>query len=172
MEEQPRNDVQPQEVSEEMSLEAMRTKCEEYLAGWKRSQADYQNSQREAEYDRKERTKYANERLLHGILPMIDQLARAMAFVPDTSTLPEEQRKIWENWLMGVRAVQQLWEQNVQTFGLTRIPAEGSFDPSLHEAAGQESVEGKETDTILRVLEDGWKLHDKVLRPAKVVIAT
>ncbi|MCR4256490.1 MAG: nucleotide exchange factor GrpE, partial [Candidatus Uhrbacteria bacterium] len=55
--------------------------------------------------------------------------------------------------------------------GLERITSEGIFDPDQHEAVGEESVEGKESASIVRVMQDGWMLHGKVLRPTKVIIS-
>jgi len=145
--------------------------CAEYLAGWKRAQADYQNLKKDVERDRAEFTKYANERLLHELLPAIDQFALVVRHQPDPSTLPVESRKVWENWLAGVRAVQSHWDRLAASVGLERIPVEGKFDPSIHDAAGEEEAEGAEPGTIVKVVSDGWRLHGKVLRPARVIVA-
>jgi molecular chaperone GrpE len=144
--------------------------CDEYMAGWKRAQADYQNLKRETERERGEVSKYANERLLSDLLPAIDQFGIALRFTPDASTLPEDQRKVWENWLVGIRAVQSLWDQATSGVGLERIPTDGAFDPMLHDAAGEEESQEKPSGTILKVLQDGWRLHGKVLRPARVIV--
>lgn len=146
-------------------------KCEEYLGGWKRAQADYQNLKRDVERDKTEYVKFANERLLQDLLPAIDQYALAVQHIPDVAALPGAERKIWDNWLVGVRAVQSLWEQTARTVGLERIVTEGMFDPSKHDAASEEEAEGKPSGTIIRVVQDGWQLHGKVLRPARVIIA-
>jgi molecular chaperone GrpE len=145
--------------------------CDEYLSGWKRAQADYQNLKKESEREKMEFAKYANERLLSDLLPALDQFALALRFVPDTATLPEEEKKKWNNWLIGIKAVATLWEQAAKSAGLERITSEGAFDPMKHEAVGEESVEEKESGSIIRVMEDGWALNGKVLRPAKVIIS-
>ncbi len=147
-------------------------KCEDYLAGWKRAQADYQNLKKASEQERAEFAKYANERLIHELLPAIDQFALALQFIPATDDLPEDQRKKWENWLLGIKAVQAHWERVTASVGLERIGAQGMFDPALHDAVGEEAAEGSAPGTILRITQDGWKLHGKVLRHAKVIIAT
>ncbi len=146
--------------------------CEEAMAGWKRAQADYQNLKRDAERERGEMSKYANERLLGQLLPAIDQFAVALRFAPDPTRLPESERLVWENWLVGIRAVQSLWDQAASGIGLERIPTDGMFDPSLHDAAGEETREGSPSGTILTILQDGWRLHGKVLRPTRVIVAT
>jgi molecular chaperone GrpE len=145
-------------------------KTEEYLAGWRRAQADYQNLKRETEREKQDFTKYANERLLQELLPALDQFSLAMKFLPDTKPLPDDQRKTWENWLIGIRAVQGLWDQAATSVGLERIKTDGKFDPMVHDAVGEEVADDKESGSILKVLQDGWKLHGKVLRHAKVVI--
>jgi molecular chaperone GrpE len=145
--------------------------CESYLAGWKRAQADYQNLKREVERERAEMTKYANQRLLADLLPAIDQFALALHFMPEVSSLSEASREAWENWLKGLRAVQSLWDQVAKDVGLEHIPTDGSFDPFLHEAAGEDTVEGQVSGTIASVLQAGWRLHGKVLRPARVIVA-
>lgn len=141
--------------------------CEEYLAGWKRAQADYQNLKKETEREKTEFAKYANERLLTELLPAIDQFGIAMRHAPTA----DADQKTWANWAQGVRAVQSLWEQAAKSVGLERISTDGAFDPSMHDAVGEEKAEGADSGSIVRVVMEGWKLHGKVLRPAKVILA-
>lgn len=158
-------------ANDQDAVAELTARCEEYLAGWKRAQADYQNAKREAERDRAEFAKYANERLLTDFLPAIDQFSLALRHVPDADALPEEHQKVWKNWLVGVQAVRSLWEQAATSAGLERVPTEGMFDPHLHDAAGEEAQEGAEDGSIVRVVQDGWRLYGKVLRPARVIVA-
>ncbi|MCE9586363.1 nucleotide exchange factor GrpE [Candidatus Uhrbacteria bacterium] len=154
----------------EIDIDALKKESEEYLAGWKRAQADYQNLKKDSERAASEYAKFANERLLSDLLPAIDQFNLALAFIPDTSTLSPDEKKKWDNWLVGIKAVKSLWDHAAQNAGLSRVPVDGTFDPMLHDAAGTESVEGKESGTIVRVVQEGWSLHGKVLRPARVII--
>ena len=158
------------DVSSIASDAASCVQCETYLSGWKRAQADYQNLKRQSDQERTEFAKYANERLLGELLPAIDQFGLALAYIPSTESLPEEQRKVWENWLNGVRAVGTLWNGMTDSIGLERIPTDGLFNPTLHDAAGEEVAEGKESGMIQKVLQEGWLLHGKVLRPARVIL--
>ena len=153
-----------------LPLSGNRVTCQEYLAGWKRAQADYQNLLRQTQQERGELVKFANERLLADLLPAIDQFGLAMHHIPTTETLSEDQRRVWENWLQGVRAVGAAWDSMASTIGLERIPIDGPFDPAMHDAAGEETMEGKSAGSISRVLQDGWQLHGKVLRPARVIL--
>ena len=145
-------------------------KCADYLAGWKRAQADYQNLQRERERDRQELTKFANERLLRDLLPAFDQYQLVMRYIPSTEQLPEEAKRTWEQWLVGTKAVHSLWKQAAEQAGLEIIPTDGVFDPQWHEAVAEEPSDQPE-GSIIRVLTPGWKLHGRVLRAARVVIA-
>lgn len=142
-------------------------KCDEYLSGWKRAQADYQNLKKDIEREKTEYAKYANERLLSDLLPALDQFALALQHVPSETADP----KSWNNWLTGIKAVQSLWEQAAKAQGLERIDTSGAFDPTKHEAVGTEEAEGKESGTIIRVMQEGWSLNGKIIRPARVIIS-
>jgi len=158
----PSNDAQGQDQC---------VKCEEYLAGWKRAQADYANLKKETERERVEFAKYANERLLQELLPAIDQYETALKFTPDVSVLPDDMRKKLENWIAGLKAVQSLWEGSFRSIGLEKVPTTGAFDPQIHEAVGHEAAPDIPKDHVMRVMQDGWRLHGKLLRPAKVIVA-
>ena len=145
-------------------------KCADYLAGWKRAQADYANLKRESELARSNFSKYANERLIDSLLPGIDQYDMAMRFVPDVSSIDEASRKPLDNWLTGLKAVRSSWESAFQEIGLEKVPTDGNFDPLLHEAVAEEESE-LPASKIVRVMQDGWRLNGKLLRPARVIIA-
>ncbi|MFH1078450.1 MAG: nucleotide exchange factor GrpE [Patescibacteria group bacterium] len=159
---------------EQMTSEGEMTECAqcaEYLAGWKRCKADYENLLKETERRRVEFTKYANEELLSVLLPAIDQYETALAFTPDVSALPEETQKPLKNWIIGLHAVRDLWETAFSQIGLEKVPTDGAFDPSIHEAIDQEASESVAPGNIVKVIQDGWRIRDKLLRPAKVIVA-
>ncbi len=145
--------------------------CEEYLAGWKRAQADYQNVKKEMERERSEIMSRANERLLERLLPVIDQFALAMQFLPDVEQLPEDLRPKWKNWVIGLAAIQTQWMQTASAEGLEPIETSGVFDPHVHEAVSEEPSESIAPGSIVRTIQTGWKLHGRVLRHARVVVA-
>ena len=159
-----------QAPSPESATPASCQHCEEYLAGWKRAQADYQNLQRQIEQERVERAKFANERLLSSLLPAIDQFSLALSFIPSTDALPDAEKKSWNTWLVGIKAVSSLWNQTATQAGLEMIPTNIPFDPQLHEAVAEEASDQPE-GTIIRVVQSGWRLHGKVLQPARVMVA-
>ena len=143
------------------NLETLNAKCDEYLAGWKRAQADYVNLQKNAEREKSEYFKFAHQGLLEELLPAIDQFDMAMDHAPN---IPEIQ-----NWMTGLKAVKGSWESVFKGIGLEKVATSGAFDPLIHEAVGEEA--GNEEGKIVRVVQSGWQLHGKLLRPAKVIIA-
>lgn len=145
--------------------------CGEYLAGWKRAQADYANLKRETEKEKIEFSKFANERLLSNLLPAIDSFDTALAFVPDVTGLPDDRRDRIEKWIAGMRAVRQLWENAFREIGLENVPTSGAFDPLIHEAVGEERSETTPQGTVIRTVQSGWRLNGKLLRPAKVIVS-
>ncbi|MFA6099660.1 MAG: nucleotide exchange factor GrpE [Patescibacteria group bacterium] len=145
-------------------------KCDEYLAGWKRAQADYANLKKEYEKARSEIAVNANENLLYELLPAIDHFEIALQHLPDISSLPDGEKTKIQSWLTGITAVKQLWEQTFKEIGLENVEVDGEFDPSKHEAVGSEEDSSKSDHAILRVIQQGWKYNAKVLRPAKVIV--
>lgn len=138
---------------------------DEYLAGWQRIQADYKNREREIEEYKKNITKFANSNLVKDILPVLDGYDMARA-----------NKEMWEsvdqNWRVGVeylfsQLLKVLENNGVQTFG-----TEGEvYNPALHEAVETVKVEEKDkSDKILSVLQKGYAIGDKVLRPARVKV--
>ncbi|MDF1496935.1 MAG: nucleotide exchange factor GrpE [Patescibacteria group bacterium] len=164
-------DQHQDEVAEHEMVEvADCAKCPEYLAGWKRAVADYENLKRQTAEDKINFSRYAHEQMLLDILPAIDQFETALNHIPDTAEIPELQKKQIDNWLIGIKAVNSLWEQMFQNIGLVKINTDGEFDPNLHNAVSQESDPDKPKGAILKTIQSGWMLKDTVLRPAKVVV--
>lgn len=145
---------------------------DEYLAGWKRAQADYANLQKEMEKARQEYAKYASEECLIKLLPAIDQYLVALRFQPSLDAIPNgDERRKFETWVTGLQAVATLWEQAAKECGLEQVPATGPLDPAQHEAVSEEAHEDIPAGHIIRIAETGWKLNGKLLRPAKVVMS-
>lgn len=146
--------------------------CPEYLAGWKRAQADYANLKRDTERERADYAKFANQRLLDAMLPAIDQFEQALMFLPDLSNVPDVERKKVENWIVGMKAVKSLWSNVFTEIGLEQVATDGHFDLAIHEVVGQESRPELPEGQIIRVVMPGWKLNGKLLRPAKVIVVS
>jgi molecular chaperone GrpE len=165
-EEKQNNEKLPQEAAPEgtenleKELAEAKKKAEEYLANWQRAQADFINYKRRAEQDRLEFNKFANANLCCSILPVVDDLERAI------NAIPEEYAK--SDWVEGVKLVERKFKTILEGQGVKPICALGmDFDPNLHEAIRQEK--GKE-GMVIGELQKGYTLNDKLLRPARVVV--
>jgi molecular chaperone GrpE len=135
------------------------TKAEANLIGWQRAQADFSNYKRYAEQDKAETCKFANAGLLSSILPILDDFDRALATIP-----PEEKA----NWVEGLKLIDRKLRDTLTKQGVTPIQALGmEFDPRTMEAI---TVAKGQRDMVVQELERGYKLQDKVIRPAKVIV--
>jgi len=142
---------------------AEQIKADDYLDKWRRSTADMANMRRRHDQDRLETIRQANAALLKAILPVLDSFERAVALAPAEG---EEQ-----NWASGVLQIERQLHVVLEREGMARIEAIGKpFDPNEHEALVQEESDLPE-DTVTGELQRGYRLHDRVLRPAMVKVA-
>jgi len=155
------------EVGELEDIEALKqalaeekAKAEANLAGWQRAQADFINYKRRSEQEREELGMFANSGFILKLLPILDDWERALASIPDDLADP--------SWVDGIRLIERKFRGILEAQGLSPIKAVGEpFDPKLHEAAMQ--GKGKE-GIVVDELQKGYKLYDRVIRPAKVVV--
>ena len=165
-EEAQNNELEPETVeieeteSLEQALSEEKKKAEEYLANWQRAQADFINYKRRTEQERLELSRFANANLMLGLLPVLDDLERALEAVPP--------RLAKNEWVEGIRLVERKFKASLEGQGVTPMEAlGGTFDPNYHEALRQDKgEEGK----ITEVFQKGYMLGDRVLRPAQVVV--
>jgi len=157
----------PEELPEavnnlEEALTEEKKRAEEYLASLQRTQADFINYKRRAEQERLEFNSYANANLCCNILPVVDDLERALAHIP------EEYAKT--DWVEGVRLVERKFKTILEGQGVKPICALGmEFDPNLHEAIKHEN--GKE-GMVIAEYQKGYMLNDKLLRPSRVGVGS
>ena len=135
---------------------------DEYLAGWQRTQADFDNYRKRALRQQQEFAARGAERLLAKLLPVLDDIERALAAAAD-----HEEAKVIE----GVEMTKSALAAALASEGLVEIEAEGAFDPHVHEALLAQPVEGVESGSIVQVVQRGYRLGDVVLRPARVIVA-
>ncbi len=137
-----------------------RERAESYYASWQRAAADYQNFKRRVEQERSEFTQIANASLIFNLLPIVDDLERALDNV--------DAHLAGLTWLDGVRLIHRKFEALLEMNGVAEIPADGQkFDPNVHEAVMY--AEG-EAGKVLNVAQKGYTLGGRVLRPAMVVV--
>ena len=140
-------------------LEAVKKEKQEYLDGWQRAKADYMNAAKRFEEDRLQATNFGKMAVFKSFITPMDSLERAKAL----GELPE-----------AFQAISKQLEEAAKAHGLMQFGEVGEkFDPQLHEALGQEPASSiEEDDTIVTVLERGWKVGEMVIRPAKVRVAS
>jgi molecular chaperone GrpE len=145
-------------------LIAAEQEAAENKAGWQRTLADFANYRRRTELDREQNLGLANEALLSKLLAIVDDFDRAIA------QMPAELREI--PWTNGIVAIDRKLRQLLDSEGLTPIEAQGQqFDPHLHEAVVQEETGKVPEGTVTAELQRGYRLRDRVLRPALVAVA-
>ncbi|MBI4285866.1 MAG: nucleotide exchange factor GrpE [Chloroflexi bacterium] len=130
------------------------------LAGWQRAQADLTNYKRRVEQEKEELDKYANATFVSNLLPILDDLERALIVTPpEMNGLP---------WVEGVRQIERKLRATLEMLGLSPIEALGKhFDPNFHEAVAQ--CEGEE-GLVISELQKGYRLRDRVIRPSRVAV--
>jgi molecular chaperone GrpE len=143
------------------ALAALISERDEAIDRWKRTAADFDNFRKRATREREEYVTLANERLVKELLPILDDLERALV------AATEHQEAALED---GVRLVHRALESLLQRQGLEQIDAAGMFDPHVHEALLSQPDDEKESGAILDVLQKGYRIGDKVLRPARVIV--
>jgi len=124
--------------------------------------ADFENYKKRAARERQEYVAFANERLLKELLPILDDLERAL----DAAEQHEEAQL--ED---GVRLVYRSLASLLERHGVQQIPTDGKFDPHVHEALLAQPSENAETGAVIDVVQKGYKIGDRVVRPARVIVA-
>ena len=148
----------------EEQLAQAQAKAEEYLDGWKRARAEFDNARKRLQRERQETHSRATGDVVAKMLPLLDDLERALANVP-----PEIAAN---SWYEGMELVQRKMTGILEGLRLERIPAVGEpFDPLVHEAISQEANDEFESGVVMRELQPGYRLGDRVLRAALVIVA-
>lgn len=137
----------------------------EYLAGWKRALADYDNLKKEQGRERVEMRAAATADAASRIIPVIDNFDTAVKFVPEGIDAK------LKNWLMGILFVQTQLDEVLRQMGVEPFGEVGDpFDANLHDAVGERADEKVAANAIVEVVARGWKMGGKIVRPAKVIV--
>lgn len=146
------------------SLAAAQQEAAENKAAWQRSAADFSNYRRRTEQERDAMFGLANEVLLAKLLAIVDDFDRAIA------NMPAELTEV--SWTGGIVAIDRKLRLLLDSEGLTPIEALGKqFDPHEHEAIAQEDRPGVPGGTVVAEIQKGYRIRDRVLRPAMVAVA-
>lgn len=153
-----------QTSSLEEQLAAARAEAARNLDGWQRTQAEFANARKRFERQRAEAFTSANIDLVGKLLPLIDDLERAL------ESVPEEDRN--DPWVSGIALVYRKMLTMLDDMNVQAIPSVGEpFDPNYHEALTQEPSDEYESGVVVREVRRGYRLGDRVIRPALVSVA-
>ncbi len=141
---------------EAVDVEAVVKERDEYLDALQRLKAEFDNYRKRVARDQQELAARAHERLVKELVPVLDDLERALAHEGDLDE--------------GIRLIHRQFSDALAKEGLSEIPTEGKFDPHTQEALLSQPSEAEE-GTVIDVLQKGYRLGDRVLRPARVVIS-
>ena len=141
-------------------------KAEEYWERLLRTTADLENSKKRAARERQDAIRFANESLITGLIPVLDSFEMAMAAADTGEGAGREALKT------GVTMILSQLKKALAEAGLGEVDASRQpFDPNLHEAVSQEASTEVPDGHVIRQLRKGYKLHDRLIRPATVVVA-
>ena len=135
---------------------------DQYLDLAQRVQADFENYRKRAARDQERLVAHAHERLVRELLPILDDLARAL----EAAERHEEAQLV-----EGVKLVEQSLRNALRKEGLLEIETDGAFDPHFHEALLTQPSDSAESGAVLEVVQRGYRVGDRVVRPAKVIVA-
>jgi molecular chaperone GrpE len=143
-------------------LEEAQTQASEYKDSWMRAQADFQNYKKRIERDNEAMYVSMKGDIVKKILPVLDDLERALQNKPsDTGA-----------WISGIELIHKKLISILEAEGVKRIEAEGAeFDPNFHEAISHEPNDGVASGHVIAVVQSGYMLGERVIRPALVRVA-
>lgn len=145
-------------------LEDLQLKADEYLDGWQRARAEFANYRKRVERDRQLTYQNAAGSIILKFLPVMDDLERAL------KNRPEENPGA--AWADGIELIYRKFKTAIESEGVTPMDVEGEmFDPNLHEAVVSTPSDEHESGEIIEVLQRGYQIGDRVLRPAMVRVA-
>jgi molecular chaperone GrpE len=145
-------------------LDDMRRKVDEFSDGWQRERAEFANYRKRIERDRETEKQNSKIDIIKKYLAVNDDFERAMKNIPQDS--------VQAAWLQGLQLINQKLKTLLEGEGITPIPAENkAFDPVLHEAISHEDNPDFESGQIIEVVQKGYTIGDRVIRPALVRVA-
>lgn len=145
------------------NCDKLKQEAGEYKIGWQRALADYQNLQKETSARRAEWAQMSEQQILEEFIPVYEHLKMSLNGTNDENGN--------NPWLDGVKHVLKQFADILKAHGVEEIKTVGEkFDPKYHEAVGHEAVEGVAEDEIVREMSGGFKMGDRVIKAARVVV--
>ena len=140
-----------------------RTQADEYKDGWQRALADFANLRRRVERDQQNANQNATINVIKRYLEIVDDLDRAL------TNRPKEGDAV--RWAEGIELTYRKLTNFLENEGLTTIPVDGEFDSNIHEAISHEDSPQHSSGQIIGVVQQGYRLGERIVRPARVRVA-
>lgn len=155
--------------------EEVKSESEEYKANWQRALADYRNLQKETAAMRSQWAQMSEENILQNFIPVYENFKKAFNVenddVGENGEIGSEIKK-WQGWKQGIEYIMKQFGDVLKSYNVQEIKTVGEkFDPRWHEAISEEEVVGQEAGVILKEAEGGYKMGEKVIKPARVIIS-
>lgn len=151
------------EEKDNKNYEQLLMQSQEYFEGWQRERADFQNYKKRIERDQISLKGFITAEIIKKYLVIIDDLELALKNQPDSTDC--------QGWVDGIGLIYQKLISILKEEGVELIPVEGEFDPNIHEAISQIEHPEFESGRIVEVMRQGYKISERVIRPALVIIA-
>jgi molecular chaperone GrpE len=164
--------AQPEAAAAEVSIEALQAQLATLAAAYEsakeqslRSQADAQNARRRAEQDVEKAHKFGLEKMVNDLLPVVDNLERALASIDQTN-------EAFAAYIEGIQLTHKSFVDALARHQVAVVSPEGEpFDPNLHQAVSAVPNPDVEPNTVLNCFQKGYTLHGRLVRPAMVVVS-
>jgi len=156
------------DIAEVDALEQMRAERDEMRDRFMRALADVENTRKRGERDRREAEQYGGSKLARDMLPVYDSLKRAL------ETVTDEQRAVSGALIEGIELTMRELLHVFEKHGIVRITPEvgDRFDPNFHESMFEAPLPETKAGDIIQVSAEGFKLHERLLRPAQVGVSS
>lgn len=151
------------EKPDDKKYEQLLAQSQEYFEGWQRERADFQNYKKRIERDQISLKGFITAEIIKKYLVIIDDLELALKNRPSSTDC--------QGWVDGIGLIYQKLISILEGEGVELIPVEGEFDPNIHEAISQIDHPEMESGKIVEVMRQGYKISERVIRPALVIIA-
>ena len=156
--------VETEETVEVDPLEAAQSEAAEYKDKYLRAHADFENSKRRLEKDKMNAVSYANESFAKDILAVMDSFENALASMESA----EEGSEVLSNMKEGVNLTFEQLKKILEKNSIKEVSCEGEFNPEVHQAIMQVESDDHEVGDVVQVMQKGYTIKDRILRPAMV----
>jgi len=164
--EEPVEEKGEEEIQEIDPLEAALLEAADYKDKYLRAHADFENSKRRLEKDKMNAVSYANESFAKDILAVIDSFENALASIEGADE--ENSSEVLENMKEGVNLTYEQLKKILEKNSIKEVDCSGEFDPEVHQAIMQVDSDEHKVGDVVQVMQKGYTIKDRILRPAMV----